>query len=513
MELTVLTDPLKSMSKVRSLGPVPRSIAAALCIVSINLVVMGVHLPDFNMWGLQSAGNSLQEELQKVVVVRLPPTAEEKEAVALALSRTVAFTSAQTAGSVSAKSNAEMQGNSIPQQQHFPALGTSEFSKTCGSWATPTKPLGNCTFLANLHKDSSEGTSNWASAVVETHLLALQANCRILIQYSSTSGIKSPAADGIDLSQFFVPNNPLTNNWTVPHEFSCGQEKVCFQRTGMFDSLQAEQHLNRIQADAVSPRTVGPVPVYRFIYNPVSGKVANNKHFTVMESNLPGFKWSTGMACSFEALFKISPAASQFEPRLFDTLLPTLRNPHHFVIALYIRTHRADEVARTESKGKPAEVELNNSITGQRELSRKHSTECALKLEQQYLEEAAARGDTKYTKVVWMLISDSPLMKERVATAFHGQIIYLPASSTSISRQVLTTTSKGTHTRPKRSPTTADVAEAMIDWYLIGESHVVVEINSVSFGQTASLRTARPIYDGYKCQRLTEQRGDDMVGL
>ena len=70
------------------------------------------------------------------------------------------------------------------------------------------------------------------------------------------------------------------------------------------------------------------------------------------------------------------------------------------------------------------------------------------------------------------------------------------------------------HTRTQRDPSTADLAEAVIDWYLVGESDLVVtDSGSPSFGGTAALRTARPLYDarGGKCFRATPIRDKNSV--
>ena len=56
-----------------------------------------------------------------------------------------------------------------------------------------------------------------------------------------------------------------------------------------------------------------------------------------------------------------------------------------------------------------------------------------------------------------------------------------------------------------RKPKTDEFAEALVDWWLLGESDVVVSHSSYSFAHTAALRTARPIYKalgGGQCHRL-----------
>ena len=71
----------------------------------------------------------------------------------------------------------------------------------------------------------------------------------------------------------------------------------------------------------------------------------------------------------------------------------------------------------------------------------------------------------------------------------------------------------------ERDPSLADFAEAIIDWYLIGEADLVImDQNSVSFGGTAALRTARTVFDASrthpwskgKCQKAVPiHRGRD----
>ena len=152
----------------------------------------------------------------------MPPSrftrSKEEKAVGLAISRTFAFaarfenTTIQLQ-EVNAKKS-EVQDLKLNMHHYFPRLGTREFSQLC-SWAVPTKPIGNCTLVAQLSEKSNEGTSDWASKVVQAHLLALQANCQIRIQYHSGSATSS---ENVDLSKIFIPNSP-TINWEVPNDF------------------------------------------------------------------------------------------------------------------------------------------------------------------------------------------------------------------------------------------------------------------------------------------------------
>jgi hypothetical protein len=47
-------------------------------------------------------------------------------------------------------------------------------------------------------------------------------------------------------------------------------------------------------------------------------------------------------------------------------------------------------------------------------------------------------------------------------------------------------------------PSTADFAEAFIDWYLLVESNVVVDCISFTFGSTAAMRTAWSILPEFR---------------
>jgi hypothetical protein len=64
-----------------------------------------------------------------------------------------------------------------------------------------------------------------------------------------------------------------------------------------------------------------------------------------------------------------------------------------------------------------------------------------------------------------MLVTDSPFVKTWVTNSYS-------CSSSVPSRTILVTQSRVAHT--KGSPSMTDVAEGFLDWYLIGESNVVV---------------------------------------
>ena len=109
-----------------------------------------------------------------------------------------------------------------------------------------------------------------------------------------------------------------------------------------------------------------------------------------------------------------------------------------------------------------------------------------------------------------MVVSDSKDVKQGIMDNYSGQDIYLKNTSASreqgtllqvVKREILTTASRGIHTRTLRSPSTTEFAEAMIDWYLIGESDLVIG-SGPSFGATGALRTARPYYDLSRCSLI-----------
>ena len=86
------------------------------------------------------------------------------------------------------------------------------------------------------------------------------------------------------------------------------------------------------------------------------------------------------------------------------------------------------------------------------------------------------------------------------------------AETVGITRRILVTSARGAHTRPEGGTvSTADFAEAFIDWYLIGESDAVVASKTYSFGMTAAFRTARPIFDPSEYQQNGELQPLKMV--
>ncbi len=336
----------------------------------------------------------------------------------------------------------------------FPEYGTKEFQRKC-SWVpdrSKNHVFRNCTLLAKLNAKSGEGISDLMNRVAETHQIAIQGNCHLLIEY----GLK-----GVDLRNVFAARH---ENWTVPDNYDCTRDPTCFQAKG---TLGIRWQLEKISKAAGIE--IQPVPYYRAGIS----KLQPEK-FSELRQRLPGFDVFTGMACSFTSLLKLAPTASSFEPKLFTELLPQMHQSDALVLALYIRTGLTDKRAWDE-QGKPHKV---SGDLRRHEQQAKRVISCAEQVEKEHL-----FGKTStYRKAVWMLVTDSPHLKDFVRKEYSKP-----------SRTILTTSSRGIHTRPSRQPSMRDVAEALIDWYLIGESTTVIQDGSVTFGQTASLRTARPL--------------------
>lgn len=356
----------------------------------------------------------------------------------------------------------------FPSLKRFPDFGTEEFHREC-SWLPIHESnhiFNNCTLLAKLYSKGNEGVSDFWNKVIETHQLAVQANCRLLVDYG---------VDGIDIHQVF--SSPSTQNWTVPHGYDCTSDPMCFQARSMY-SIQSQLE----QISNATGTKILRVPQYRMAY---VGR-DHPQHFfqnsyLELRKRLPGLWLETSFACSFASLFKLAPMASKYEPTLFTKILPALHQEDALVICLYVRTGRTDILARDEDKH-TKNVDSNYTLYEQRAGS---VISCAKHLEQEYL----TSNNTKYTKAIWLVITDAPYLKN-----------FIPTHYSNPSRTIIITASRGVHSRPLRGPSMQDVAEALLDWYLIGESTVVIQYGSVSYGETASLRTSRPIY--HKCERI-----------
>mmetsp|Transcript_31120 Transcript_31120/g.68326 ORF Transcript_31120/g.68326 Transcript_31120/m.68326 type:complete len:359 (-) Transcript_31120:36-1112(-) len=280
------------------------------------------------------------------------------------------------------------------------------------------------------------------------------------------------------------------------------------------------------------------------------------------------------MACSLGNLFHISPLASKYDNdgRLFTELLPMLRN--NPVVALYVRTGRAEHLhknmnattATTQKMPKQDEI-VEASVRAALELERQY---LAGELElggYSSRNKAKPLSRSEISTFVWLVITDNRQVKERIIQEYSEKSIGSrrleekeegkykrpvitgslhsvkrnprtpkirvhvggttvekpaksgndddddidPANAATITRRVLVTSARGAHTRLQDGVSTVDFAEALIDWYLIGESDAVVASSIYSFGVTAALRTARPVYDPMKYKPGEDIKPEQLV--
>lgn len=357
----------------------------------------------------------------------------------------------------------------------FPEFGTDYFFHQC-PWTAPAQRT-NCTFLVNVPPGMREGMTDWISSITTAYLLSQQTRCNLYFTY----------ADSVDIDQVLTPCGSGAPHWSLPADFSCNFGTNCFRHN---------TDVNRI-ASALSEEVgyiISP-PSYRMAFaHSVREPVTYDS--SLIQQRLPGFDVDRGMACALGSLFCLSPQITTFVPDLWTRILPTLREEHSLVLTLYVRTGRTDVVAKQQAVGA---VEEEPTIGAYMDKVQP-SLDCALQLEQEYLRRSDVKSRSIH-QVVWMLLSDSPRVKDWVKKTYDSGVVHAP--STSLPRLVVTTAASGRHTRPRGNPSTADFAEAFIDWYLIGESDVVILNSELSFGPTGGLRTNRPLYSGKTCLQPT----------
>jgi hypothetical protein len=300
-----------------------------------------------------------------------------------------------------------------------------------------------------------------AQGVIEAQL----ANCQFLFDYGEV----------IDLYQVL---RLRYKDWKVPKGFRC-------------DAINDCRSLSPPRNDQPSAWSA---PYYRPVFKNISRLNVERAKFRHLEQSLPGFQLEIGFACAFNSMLQLSPAATQFQPNLFNELLLTLRDPKNLVLAIYIRTGFTDQASLAEMKGTVARIN-----TQRHEDLLRQTVTCALKLEKNLLRKR------DYSRIVWMIITDSSYVKHSAMEGYASEVLNYNDNPTTVSRIVLTTGSRGMHSRPERNPSTVDFAESMIDWYLIGESDTAV-LNGVryTFPSTGSMRTNRPVYDSARnCSLMT----------
>lgn len=369
--------------------------------------------------------------------------------------------------------------------RRFPRYGTPEFPHKC-SWTTASSTSdhrGKCTILSRPSPRENEGIADWASKDVSGFMLANLHGCNFFMDYGLN----------VDINQVLVPHQDGIHNWTTPTGFECVKERNC--ATARYTS-----QLKRQKEGAYHEIIV---PNYRNAFKPQSPVLhIFRRNFGHLQAALPGFELETGMACAMESLMKLSPKAAQFEPELFTRILPTLRDERNLVMTVYIRSGRTDTVASAERNGDSLETVAEDQAT-LRNLARR-STKCVQRMEKKLL---ASSEFSSSAGVAWLVVSDSPYLKQLITEEFTSPNInatgVIDDSKHDIPRQIITTTAAGVHSRGARNPSTADFADGMIDWYLIGESDVVfTNSHKFTFGTTAALRTNRPVFTTMACTEM-----------
>ena len=378
----------------------------------------------------------------------------------------------------------------ISPSRRFPKYNTPDFAAKC-SWSvsdtmTKANNSNKCYLMVEPTPNSNEGISDWLNLIAMSAILAKQMNCQILLNYGSN----------VDLTQVVAPIHSQGSiyNWTVPSlEYKCSLRNGCdrVQATYQSDHIVSNAPtIKRLMHMTGENKPIAGVPFYRFGFNtpiPSSEQLSNA---------LPGFELDTGMACALGNLLQLSTRAADIEPKLFNTILPTLRDPESLVFAIYIRTGNAEPAKQSSLSKQP-----NDSNQDDEYLRR--GVQCALGLESEYLSDRQPDDVPilpAISKVVWFIASDSTSLKNRAIDLYSSKDVNtgIPQSQRKyfdrvIPREILVTSSQGKHTKPSVNPTTNDFAEAFLDWYLIGESDVVFVQGSYTFGVSAALRTATPV--------------------
>ena len=371
--------------------------------------------------------------------------------------------------------------NSSMSSRRFPKYGTKEFTQQCNWTMIQKQEDADCNLLLRPEQGSREGIADWIARASTGYILSKETGCQLLMDYG----------DDVDIHQVLMP---LSTDWTIPHGFQC---------TGRCIKVSGTQTISDTLLHSFGKtlgRRVIRVPSYRHAY--VHRPYLHLSMFPDLQVELPSFDLESGMACSLGSLFDLSPSASQFEPDLFTRLLPALRDEKALVIAIYFRSGLTDRMAEAEKNGTQL-VEITGSkfewLTKLYRTKGFPGSQCALRLEQEYLSDAG-----NLSRIIWMVVTDDAHLKKWIRESSPRESdIFLNQNASVSRREILTTESRGVQTRKVRNPSTADFAEALIDWYLIGESDLVVTSHAwYSFGATASLRTVRPFYDATNCSLL-----------
>lgn len=126
---------------------------------------------------------------------------------------------------------------------------------------------------------------------------------------------------------------PMSFDWRVPASFECNE----VSNSMIAPNTYLDQHMKDLHdCFQIDHKSLAAVPSYHSAYYKYSPDF--------MHGRMHGFHdLVKGMACSLGSIFQFEPsAATKHQPDLFTPLLPALQLPDNLVIALYIRTGRAE---------------------------------------------------------------------------------------------------------------------------------------------------------------------------
>lgn len=392
-----------------------------------------------------------------------------------------------TAAQTTTSTTIEGTNHGMTLSNRFPVFGTEAFAASC-PWVLPPRDsvVGHtrhhrCSILARPDHTSGEGLSQWVGQVAVGFILAQQAGCKFYLDYGK----------GIDVDTILEPMSPEQLDWRIPTFDYCKLNDTCFIAGFQYN----DNNKNDMQAiERLSNNTIklAYIPALRHAYVTSESYFNSMDGFRDLNRTLPGFDIERSMACSLGSLFRLSPRATVYEPTLFTEILPALQAQDTLVMALYIRTGRTEHLMQAEA----------TNIIKERAT---RIADCAMRIEHERVALRAQKKDNSdlrdyppYARVVWMIATDSQYLKTWIKDEYtkdHDTIVNGNITGIQLPRSILSTKSRGAHTKPGAGPSTADFAEALLDWYLLGESDVVVgDHNGPTFGDTAAFRTVRPYY-------------------
>jgi len=439
--------------------------------------------------------------------------------------------------------NSELCGWALPPS-HAASTRTTTTTRIPTSTTGKTETGWGCTILIQQEANGNEGIGHWASELTAGFLYHVQTGhrCRLLVDY----------ADSVDLTELLMPvsrtaeggerqrddagvvqheqDASVVIDWRTPPNFNCTAEPHCVRVNAYWksraDIAQMVETLGLVpslaSADSDYRETRGlvqmvPVPEFRHVWS------STDKPYATLSAGIGGgFRPKEAMACAFSHLFRLAPTFGRYRNNVFSELLPAVRDPKALVIALYVRTGRTDAMAKVEAAergwGGGREFGLQIEIRDKkglhkvgpdrrRRLQEKNGNKealistigpigegvvkCALQAEEELL---LSSPPNKYERIVWTVLGDDPDVIGAISSRWNKTMGGEENSQGGIithrlPRRILGTSSAGTHVRPRRRPTTGDFAEAMMDWFLLGESDAMATVTrQFSFGETALLR-------------------------